>query len=64
MKIIVTQDEIAPRQWRFVAMTEHDHENYEPEYPAGTGASPLLACEDLLWHLDLDDDTQYEMEIR
>jgi len=64
MRIIVTIDDIAPKSDRYQAMEAHDFENYEPEYPCGTGASPLEAVADLLWRLDLDDDMPYCLEVR
>jgi hypothetical protein len=64
MRIIVTIDDIAPRSDRFVAMRQEDLENYEPEYHAGRAATPLEAVADLLWRLDLDDDTPYCLVVR
>jgi hypothetical protein len=54
MKIIVMTQDVAPRSHRFVAMRQHDWENYEPEYPAGSGARPREAVDDLMWHLDVE----------
>ena len=64
MRIIVTTSDIAPARYRYRAMTAHHYENYEAEYPVGTGATPLEAVSDLLWALDLEDDTPYCMEVR
>jgi hypothetical protein len=64
MRIIVTIDDIAPKSDRFVAMEAEAMENYEPEYPAGRAATPLEAVADLLWRLDLPDETPYCLSIR
>jgi hypothetical protein len=64
LRIIVIIDDIAPKCDRFVAMEAVDFENYEPEYHAGRAATPLEAVADLLWRLDLPDETPYCLSIR
>lgn len=52
MKVYVSQDFIAPASYRWAAMAVQD---YDEGIPVGTGATPLEAIEDLLWHLDIED---------
>jgi hypothetical protein len=64
MRIIVTTSDVCPAFARYRAMTAHHFENYEAEYPVGSGATPLEAVADLLWKCDLEDDTPYCLEVR
>jgi hypothetical protein len=48
MRVLVSHDYVAPREWRWQAMTEP----YDLGVPVGSGATPLQAIEDLLWRLD------------
>lgn len=61
MRIVVTTCDVAPAWARYQA-TEADYGG--PPEPVGTGATPLEAVADLLWHLDLEDTTPYCLEIR
>ena len=47
----------------WVAMRRHDFENIDYDTPAGRGATPLEAVEDLFWRLDLEDETPYCLKI-
>jgi len=61
MRIIVTTSDVAPASNRYYATTA-DYGG--PPEPVGSGATPLEAVSDLLWHLDLEDDTPFCMEVR
>lgn len=47
MQVHIYRDDIAPRDYRWCAT---DRE-YDLDVPVGSGATPLKAIEDLLWHL-------------
>lgn len=51
MQVHIYRDDIAPRDYRWCAT---DRE-YDLDVPVGSGATPLKAIEDLLWHLDFED---------
>jgi hypothetical protein len=38
--------------------------DYDLGVPVGSGATPLEAVSELLWKMDLEDDTPYCMEVR
>lgn len=66
MKIIVRRDHFNgqyDRTYAWVAMRKHDAENLDYDTVAGHGATPLEAVNELLWHLDLEDDTPYCLEV-
>lgn len=60
MKVYLSQDDIAPRAWRWHAM---DVPDFDLGVKVGSGATPLEAIEDLLWHLDIEDINPRDCEI-
>lgn len=52
MRVLVSHDYIAPKSWRWQAMTQE----FDLGVPVGHGSTPLRAIADLLCWLD-DEDT-------
>lgn len=51
MQVHVWRCDVAPREYRWNATAQE----YDLDVPVGSGATPLEAIEDLLWHLDVED---------
>jgi hypothetical protein len=60
MKIIVRPAEYRYREHQWTACVG----DYDLGVPIGSGATPLEDVNDLLWKMDLEDDTPYCMEVR
>lgn len=57
MRVLVSHDYVAPREWLWQATAQE----FDLGVPVGSGATPLQAIEDLLWHLD--DETTVPMQV-
>ena len=60
MKIVVRPAEYRYREHQWTATVGE----YDLDDPIGSGATPLEAVNDLLWHMNLEDDTPYCMEVK
>lgn len=59
MRVLVSHAWEAPRDYRWQAMLRP----YDLGEHVGTGATPLRAIEDLLWHLDDEDTVPAQVDI-